>query len=180
MKHHHLASLVIVSASLSIAALTIAAQEAVDVTSPNGIALSEFKGYQSWEVIAPSVSKDGVKTIVGNPLMIRAYKDGLVAGGKPVPDGAVMAKFIWSAKDNALLPGAARVPDTLTKVQFMVKDAKRFPDTDGWGYADFHYDGESGTFRGVGNGPGFAKTACHQCHTRVKTRDFVFTEYAKR
>jgi hypothetical protein len=72
------------------------------------------------------------------------------------------------------------VSDTLKKVQFMIKDAKRFPETDGWGYADFTYDVTAGTFQAIGNGPAFAKAACHQCHTRVKARDFVFTEYAQR
>ena len=180
MTHHRLASILIVLASMWIAALTMSAQNSADVTSPNGIALSEFKGYEAWETIAPSVSKDGVKVIVGNAAMIQAYKDGVIAEGKSVPDGAVMAKFIWSMKDNPFLPGAAMVPGALTKVQFMVKDAGRFPDTDGWGYADFRYDAGSRTFKGVGNGPGFAKTACHQCHTRVKARDFVFTDYVSR
>ena len=87
-----------------IAALTISAQDTADVTSPNGIALSEFKGYEAWETISPSVSKDGVKVIVGNPAMIRAYKDGVIADGKSVPDGAAMAKFIWSTKDNPYCP----------------------------------------------------------------------------
>ena len=62
----------------------------------------------------------------------------------------------------------------------MVKDAKRFPETNGWGYAQFDYDAVSGTFKPLGSRPGFAKAACHQCHTRVKQRDFVFTRYAQR
>ena len=63
----------------------------------------------------------------------------------------------------------------------MVKDSKRFPDTDGWGYAEFLYDAASDTFATPGNGPAFAKTTCHQCHTTgAKARDFVFTSYAKR
>jgi len=172
--------ILIVLALLSFAALTIAAQGTVGVKSPNGIALSEFKGYESWEVISPSLPKDGIKVIVGNPAMIAAYKDGVIAAGRSVPDGAVMAKIAWSTRDNPFLPGAALVPGVLKKVQFMVKDAARFTDTDGWGYADFSYDVAAGTFQGVGNGPSFAKTACHQCHTRVKERDFVFTEFARR
>jgi hypothetical protein len=180
MRRHYFVFIVIVAASMWIAALTIAAQDTVDARSPNGIMLSEFNGYESWEVISPSLPKDGMKVIVGNPAMIAAYKSGGIAGGKSVPDGAVMAKIAWSTKDNPLLPGAALVPDALKKVQFMVKDARRFPDTDGWGYADFNYDVSSGTFTGVGNGPGFARAGCHQCHTRVKSRDFVFTEYARR
>jgi hypothetical protein len=68
----------------------------------NGIAFSEFRGYDAWPVIATSqpddaggcgTSKDGcIKVIVGNPAMIKAYSDGIPANGKPVPDGAAMAK----------------------------------------------------------------------------------------
>jgi hypothetical protein len=61
----------------------------------------------------------------------------------------------------------------------MVKDAMRFPDTNGWGYATFRYDAASDTFKPFGDSPAFAKT-CHACHTLVKARDFVFTSYAKR
>jgi hypothetical protein len=152
---------------------------ATDVRSPNGIALSEFKGYEAWQAIAPSLPADGVKLIVGNPAMIKAYSDGAPGNGNAVPDGAVMAKIAWTTKANPFLPGTM-VPDALRKVQFMLKDTRRFPDTDGWGYADFLYDSASGTFKAAGNGPGFATAACHQCHIRVRARDFVFTDYARR
>ena len=71
---------------------------------------------------------DGVKAILGNPLMIKAYNEGFPANHQTIPDGAMMAKIAWSMKSNPLLPGAAMVPDTLKKVQFMIKDAKRFRD----------------------------------------------------
>jgi len=179
MKPKHIASLVTVSASIFIVTMTLAAEDRFTVTSPNGIAFSEFKGYDAWQVIAPSQPDDAIKVILGNPAMIKAYNDGFLANGEAVPDGAVMAKIQWSMKSNGLLPGV-NVPDVLRKVQFMVKDAKRFPDTDGWGYADFSYDAASDSFMAMGNGPAFAKAACHQCHTRVKARDFVFTSYAQR
>jgi hypothetical protein len=38
------------------------------------------------------------------------------------------------------------VPDTLHDVGFMEKDSKRFPDTGGWGWAEFNYDAASDTF----------------------------------
>jgi hypothetical protein len=171
---------VTVSACVFIVSMTLAAQDRYHLTSPNGIAFSEFKGYEAWQVIAPSLPDDGIKVILGNPLMIKAYDDGFPSHRQTVPDGAMMAKIAWSTQSNPLLPGAAMVAGSLKKVQFMVKDTKRFPDTDGWGYADFTYDVTSGTFRAIGNGPAFAKASCHQCHTRVRTRDFVFTEYAMR
>ena len=37
------------------------------------------------------------------------------------------------------------MPETLKNVGFMIKDAKRVPDTNGWGSAQFNYDVGSGT-----------------------------------
>ena len=160
--------------------LTLAGEDRFTLTSPDGIAFGEFRGYDAWPVITPSQPDGIIKAIVGNPVMIKAFSEGIPGNGQPVPDGAVMAKIEWSSKNNPDLPGAARVPDMLKNVGFMVKDARRFPETDGWGYAQFDYDAASGTFKPLGSKPGFAKAACHQCHTRVKDRDFVFTRYAQR
>ena len=71
------------------------------------------------------------------------------------------------------------VPGTYAEVAFMLKDSKRFPKTNGWGYATFKYDAASDKFKVFGDGPEFVNT-CHGCHTLVKARDFVFTNYAKR
>ena len=69
-------------------------------------------------------------------------------------------------------------------VDFMVKDSKRFADSGGWGWAVFEYDAATQTFR-----PGDANSKPPQandakcglaCHTIVKNRDYVFTEYASR
>jgi len=69
-------------------------------------------------------------------------------------------------------------------VNFTVKDSKRFADSGGWGYAVFDYDAASDTFTpgalgrqaAAGNDAkyGFA------CHTTVKPRDYVFTDYGHR
>ena len=54
--------------------------------------------------------------------------------------------------------------------------SKRFPDTGGWGYAEFDYDVASDTFTPLGNG-----TNCgYGCHTIVTKKDYVFTAYPKR
>ena len=172
---------VLVAASLFVVSVVVAAQDRFTLTSPDGIAFSEFRGYDAWQVIAPTQLDGGVKAIVGNPVMVKAFSDGIPSNGQTVPDGAMMAKIEWSAKSNPDLPGAARVTDTLKNVGFMVKDAKRFPDTNGWGYAQFDYDAVAGTFKPLGSGKGFAKAACHQCHTQfAKQRDYVFTRLAPR
>jgi hypothetical protein len=61
----------------------------------------------------------------------------------------------------------------------MVKDSGRFPDSGGWGYAQFSYVSESDTFTPDENYVGDAKCG-HACHSIVEARDFVFTQYAKR
>jgi hypothetical protein len=121
--------------------------------------------------------------IVANPVMIDAYRAGVPGNGKPFPDGSKMAKIHWNPKMNQTFPGTT-VPASLHDVDFMVKDSKRFADSGGWGWAVFNYDAASDTFM-----PGTLADEPPQgndakcglaCHTIVKTRDYVFTEYGKR
>jgi len=66
----------------------------------------------------------------------------------------------------------------------MVKDSKRFADSGGWGWAVFEYDSASDTFTpgALASSPPQANDAkCgFACHTIVKTRDYVFTDYGHR
>ena len=166
----------IVAASAFVASLTIAAQDRLSVKVPNGLALSQFKGYDAWQTIAPSQTDESVKSILGNSIMINAYKAGIPDNGKSVPDGAMMAKLEWSKKSNTASPYPVQVPDQLLTAAFMVKDAKRFAASGGWGYAKFTYDAASDAFQPSGTGSGCG----YECHTRVKARDYVFTSYARR
>src|SRR5947199_3281087 len=79
----------------------ISAQDKYTVQVPNGLAFSEFRGYEDWNVVAVSQSGDLIEVIVGNPAMIDAYKTGAPGNGKPFPDGAKMAKIHWNAKKSA-------------------------------------------------------------------------------
>ena len=151
---------------------------------PGGLALAEFRGYEDWAVVAVQYTDDLVKMVTGNPVMMDAFRAGIPGNGKPFPDGSKMAKVEWRPKKSATVPYAITVPGTNYALEFMVKDAKRFADGGGWGYALFVPDAASGTYR-----PG---TQTHKppqgndarcgvaCHTIVKGRDFVFTEYAAR
>jgi hypothetical protein len=116
--------------------------------------------------------------------MIDAYRAGVPDNGKPFPDGSKMAKIHWDPKQSAKAPGPTTVPGTLQNVDFMEKDSKRFADSGGWGYAVFEYDAASDAFRPgtLASKPPQANDArCGAtCHTIVKTRDYVFTEYGKR
>jgi len=163
--------------------LAISAQDKYTVKVPGGLAFSEFKGYEGWQAISLSRNDKVVAVILGNPAMIDAYRAGIPANGKPLPDGAKMAKVHWKPKQSQFFPDAT-VPGTLVNVDFMVKDSKRFADSGGWGYAEFEYDAASDAFR-----PGTPEDKPPQgndakcgfaCHTVVKKQDYVFTEYPKR
>ena len=154
----------------------MSAQDRYTVKVPNGLAFSEFRGYENWQTIAVSQAGELIEVILGNPAMINAFRAGAPGNGKPFPDGAKMAKIHWNAKKSAEAPSPTTVPDTLHDIDFMVKDSKRFKDTGGWGYAQFNYDNASDTFKpeGTGSDCGYA------CHTIVKAKDYVFTAYPKR
>jgi hypothetical protein len=126
---------------------------------------------------------DLLAVIVANPVMIDAYAAGIPGNGKPFPDGSRMAKIHYNPKKLETFP-AATVPGTLHDVDFMVKDSKRFADSGGWGYAVFDYDGASNTFKPgttADNPPQGNDAKCgFGCHTIVKERDYVFTDYGKR
>lgn len=154
----------------------ISAPDKYTVQVPNGLAFSEFKGYENWPTIAVSQTEDTIEVILGNPAMINAYKAGAPANGKPFPDGAKMAKIHWKAKKSTDAPTPTTVSGALDNIDFMARDSKRFADSGAWGYAQFNYDAASDTFKPFGNDAkcGFG------CHTIVKAKDYVFTEYGKR
>jgi hypothetical protein len=65
-------------------------------------------------------------------------------------------------------------------VSFIEKDSKRFPETNGWGYAQLIYDATSDTFKPYGSDGAFGKEFCFKCHTHAKERDFIFTSFPRR
>ena len=161
----------------------ISAQDKYTVKVPGGLAFSEFRGYEAWQVVSISQNGNLLAATLANPVMIDAYRAGVPGNGKPFPDGAKMAKIHWNPKKMETFP-AATVPGTQHDVDFMVKDSKRFADSGGWGWAAFNYDAASDTFK-----PGTTADEAPQgndakcgfaCHTIVKTSDYVFTDYGHR
>ena len=122
---------------------------------------------------------------LGNDPAIKAYREGT-----PFPDGAIIARLAYRAvtseENNKVFRAAAEKqglpPDQITKllagslvagsptnVQFMVKDAKKYASTGGWGFAQFT--------NGKPDNEGVHKT-CFSCHEPGKEHDFVFTRYS--
>jgi Cytochrome P460 len=95
----------------------------------------------------------------------------LKAGGPfPYPDGTIFADDVhdFSVKDGAYVEGAKKA------VTVMVKDAKKYPMTGGWGFKVW-----------AGGDPAkplipdtaHAIQACFACHTPQKAQDFTFSTY---
>src|SRR5262245_57540991 len=131
MRNAHIRGIAVV-APLVVVSATLAAQspDRFTLKSPNGIAFSEFRGYDAWTVLAVShpddaggcgTSKTGcIKAIVGNPVMVKAFTDGFPANGKPVPNGAMMAKIEWLNARNPAAPYPVTLPGEQTEVGVMV------------------------------------------------------------
>ena len=166
-------------------ATSIASEESkYTLKVPGGLAFSEFRGYEDWAVVAVHHTEDLVKVVVGNPVTMDAFRAGIPGSGKPFPDGSKMAKVEWRPTKVPDASHEVTVPGTVYDLDFMVKDAKRFADSGGWGYAVFKHDTSTGMYAPatLTHKPpqGNNATCGSACHTIVKAKDYVFTEYAKR
>ena len=193
MKSKRISAVVIVVVSLAVSVLAVLGGRAVyaqdtgpakySVRVPNGLAFSEFRGYEGWQTVAISHNEKAMAVILANPVMIKAYQSGIPGNGKPFPDGSKMAKIHWNPKKQETFP-TTMVPASLHDVDFMVTDSKRFADSGGWGWAAFEYDAASQTFRPANmqdRPPQGNDAKCGlTCHTIVQKRDYVFTKYGTR
>ena len=55
-----------------VGSVAFAAQDRFTVKVPNGLAFSEFRGYETWQNVAVSQTKKGLKVIAANDAMIDA------------------------------------------------------------------------------------------------------------
>jgi hypothetical protein len=167
----------IIAVSLAVVGgMALAAQDKYTLQVPNGLAFSDFRGYEDRQVVSVSQTEELLKVMVANPVMIEAYKAGVPGNGKLFPDGSKIAKIEWKLKKSTEAPFSVNVPDTLRDIFFIEKDTKRFPDTKGWAYAVFIHNLGSDTFRPDGSGAncGF------ECHTILASKDYIFHSYQER
>src|SRR5579885_1030957 len=94
-------------------------------------------GYRQWElidvthVVHPGVA-DEIKDILGNPAAVKAHQDGTL----PFPDGTVLAKLTWRHVPLGVFDGVYTA-GTPVRLEFMVKDSKKYAATGGWGFGRF-------------------------------------------
>jgi Cytochrome P460 len=129
------------------------------------------EGYRQWTHVKSMTINQGhalydafggIHHLYANSKAEQGYKSGKFA------DGSVIAFDLLEAKavDNTVQEGARKV------LGVMHKDSRKYKDTGGWGFEGFKAD--SKTERAVGKN---AATACYQCHTAQKDKDFVFSAY---
>ena len=134
--------------------------------APNGIAFPA--DYPDWRVISIShrVDNNTMRAILGNDTAVKAARAGKT---NPWPDGAVLGKVVWKQTAKEAWPTAV-APKEFVHAEFMFKDAKKWADTGGWGYARW-----KGTeLKPYGKDASFSQE-CVACHTPVKNQDYVFT-----
>jgi hypothetical protein len=130
-------------------------------------------GYRDWKLISVAHEEGNLNSfaaVLGNDVAIKAYREAKLS----FPDGAIIAALHWnhvSSEDNNRVFGRSQsfVAGPSTNVQFMVKDAKKYATTGGWGFGHFNKDGTPGAEALL--------TTCSPCHAKA-SRDFVFTQYA--
>ena len=129
-------------------------------------------GYRDWKLISVAHeegSLNDLRAILGNDMAVKAYREGKL----PFPDGSIIVRIAWSyvpSEENNKVFGHPQsfVAGAPTNVQFMVKNAREYASTGGWGYAQFK-DGKPDTI---------VAQNCYSCHVPVKDRDFLFTRYS--
>ena len=151
-----------------------------DLEAPTGLKFGFIKGYEDWHVVATHyrTDKNELRYIIGNDIAVKAYRSGIPLNGKEFPDGAILVKIGYSLKKNPAFEASVE-PEAIQRVEFMIKDSKRFKDTGGWGFARFVKDQKTGRYKVFGKS---AKDymQCFTCHKLVEKKDFVFTDYVKR
>jgi mono/diheme cytochrome c family protein len=131
---------------------------------PNGILFDPT--FESWKPISITDRGDNntFRFILGNDIAVKAAQSGNIL---PWPDGTRFAKITWQQElgsDGLIRPGK------FVQVELMLKDARRYKDTEGWGW---------GRWRGLdlkpyGEDERFVNE-CTSCHQPMRGNDYVYT-----
>jgi hypothetical protein len=127
------------------------------------------EGFRNWTHVKTALIQKGSPAfehwggfhhIYANAEAVGGYKTGKFS------DGSIIVFDVLEAisKDSIISEGKRRLIDV------MIKDAKKFETTGGWGYEEF--SGDSKTDRRIGV---LSVTACYNCHANQKVNDNVFS-----
>jgi hypothetical protein len=135
----------------------------------NGHRLTDYKNFEKkWKLVTVRFRKDTAEMRLTYANKI-AYKS-LMKGVTDYPDGAVFAKIGLKTQEDSAFPSSA-VPQGARRYQFMVRNKKKYAETNGWSYALF--DERGLTFP---EEPKNQTMACAACHNAVPERGYVFSQ----
>lgn len=160
-------------AALLAAMLAVGACRRAVPAAPAAAAMSYPTGYRQWThvktaVVGPSSplfeSAGGIHHIYANDKALAGYRTGRF------PDGSALVFDLLSAQEA----GGLTSEGPRQRIDLMLKDARRFAGTGGWGFERFL--GDSETDRPLTEEQ---RALCHTCHEQRKANDLVFSEYRK-
>lgn len=130
----------------------------------NGLPLDP--SFEKWTLLSTTDHGDNntFRFILGNDIAVNAARSGNIA---PWPDGTQFAKVAWQQElgaDGVIHPGK------FVQVELMVKDARHFKDTDGWGWGRWR----GSDLKPYGSDAHFVDE-CTGCHMPVRGNDYVYT-----
>ena len=133
-------------------------------------------GFRDWFVVnSMIVTKDSpISAQIGGMHIIYVNGKGLstlkAGGAFPYPDGTVFADDVhdFSVKDGSYVEGSKKA------VTAMIKDAKKYATTGGWGFQVWAGGDPS---KPLVPDSAHAVQACFICHTPQKAQDFTFSTY---
>ncbi len=133
--------------------------------APNSIAY--IPGYRSWKAVGTTDRFDNgtMRIIFANDIAVKAIQERRT---NVWPDGAIFAKAAWKEQVNA---DGSITAGAFYQVEFMIKDAKKYSQTGGWGWA--RWRGENLTPYGAN---ALFTTECISCHKPMQFNDLVFTK----
>lgn len=124
--------------------------------SLNGVQYTD--DFKNWKVISMSTLFDqSIRVIYGNDIAVKAIE---TENFHPWPNGSIVVKSVWKQEK---LPDREVRAGEFVNAQFMVKDAEKYSDTEGWGFAKF----SGNDLHPTGKTASFAKESCIACHRQL-------------
>jgi len=132
--------------------------------APNGIKFPS--DYKNWTAISSTDRLDNntMREVLGNEVAVKAIEAGQI---NPWPDGTIFAKVAWEKLVDA--EGMVHAGQ-FKQVEFMMKDGRKYADTEGWGWARWL----GMELQPFGTNRAFT-ASCISCHLPMHKNDFVFT-----
>jgi hypothetical protein len=158
--------LIVFALATSVLAVKMASGDAAAGMAP----IRYPEGYRDWTHVKSALmspqhksysAMGGFHHVYANEEAMTGYRSG------EFPQGSVIV-FDWlqmTEKDGTFLEGARR------QIDVMVKDARRFAATGGWGFQRFAGDSKTDL------APTPTPEQCFACHDKLKKKDLVLSTY---